>query len=356
MNAPSKHDAFDLRRQLRDPPILPVTLLVPSQVERPAEFLILLLPGFSQLCLSSFTDVFWLANSISGRKLFHWRVVSLDGTSVESASGISVCVSGGLQEAMTLMQLDARGGMMICYGEDVERHGSCRTLGPFLRSHARKDVPLYATGAATWLLAEADLLENTRCTIHWGKRDTLAKTFYNLDVDDALFIRDGPVVTCAGELAALDLAIDLVRERFGDELACDVCNHVTADRRRDGATCQPVSVALRFAGMDAKFVEILALMEANIGRPLSIADISKAVALSRRQIDRLFDQHLSTTPWKHYVTLRLSRAKHLIATTAIPLAEIAAACGFVSVSHFGKCFRDRFSVQPGKLRRCLKRD
>ncbi|PWK76980.1 GlxA family transcriptional regulator [Aminobacter sp. AP02] len=346
MNAPSKHTVFNIgacwsgarAAQPRQP--LP-------QVS--AEFSILLLQGFSQLCLSSLVEPLRVANALAGTELFRWKLVSLDGCSVASASGISVEVSGSCAEAAKTLPFEPQAAMAICAGEGVERHGS-HELRACLRRLARAQLPVYALGTATWLLADAGLLGDIRCTIHWGKMAALSESFYDLAIDDALFVRDGQIVTCAGELAAFDLAIDIVQERCGTELARSICQHVTADRWRDGASCQSVPPGLRYGSTGKKLLRILQLMEKNIEDPLSLEEISSKVSLSRRQIERLFERHLSTTPWQHYLTLRLVKARQLIEATAMPIMDVAVACGFVSSSHFSKSFRDHFKVLPSKLR------
>ncbi|MER9707573.1 GlxA family transcriptional regulator [Mesorhizobium sp. M0204] len=342
MNAPSKRTSFKAESHFREAQTLRGDLT-------PAEFLVLLLPGFSQLCLSSFIDPLRLANSLSGHELFSWRLASLDGQSVASASGISVGVSGGLMDQAQPHQADPRGGILLCAGEGVEGHSS-RGLRAFLRDCARSRVPVYALGTATWLLADAGVLGNSRCTIHWGKMAALSETYYDLNIDDVLFVRGGQFVTCAGELAAFDLAIDVIEDSCSDDLVRDICQHLTADRWRDGESSQSVPPGLRYAGAAKKLLRILQLMEKNVEEPLSLRDISRRAELSRRQIERLFARHLSTTPWQHYLSLRLLKARQLIEMTAMPITDVAIACGFVSASHFSKCFREHFKMSPSRVR------
>lgn len=349
MNAPSKHTVFNVGACW--PGAKAAQRQVPRQLAAQAssEFSILLLQGFSQLCLSSLVEPLQLANALAGTELFRWKLTSLDGHSVASASGITVEVSGSFAEAVKVLPFEPQAAVAILAGEGVERHGS-HEMRAFLRRIARAQLPIYALGTATWLLADAGVLGDIRCTIHWGKMAALSETFYDLAIDDALFVRDGQIVTCAGELAAFDLAIDIVQERCGTELARSICQHVTADRWRDGAACQSVPPGLRYGSTGKKLLRIIQLMEKHLEEPLSLEDIAARVSLSRRQIERLFERHLATTPWQHYLGLRLARARQLIELTAMPIMDIAVACGFVSSSHFSKSFRDHYKVLPSKLR------
>lgn len=349
MNAPSKHTVFSIGA------CWPGAKAAQRQASRQptpqasAEFSILLVPGFSQLCLSSLVEPLRLANALAGTELFRWKLVSLDGLSVASASGISIEVSGGFAEAARALPFEPQAAVAICAGGGVEQHGSLE-LRASLRRLAKAQLPVYALGTATWLLADAGLLGDIRCTIHWSKMAALSETFYDLAIDDALFVRDGQIVTCAGELAAFDLAIDIVQERCGTELARSICQHVTADRWRDGTARQSVPPGLRYGSTGKKLLRIIQLMEKHIEEPLSLEEISERVSLSRRQIERLFERHLATTPWQHYLGLRLAKARQLIELTSMPIMDITVACGFVSSSHFSKSFRDHFQVLPSKLR------
>lgn len=316
----------------------------------PISFLVLLLPNFSQLCLSSFIDPLRLANSLSSSTLFRWQVVSLDGRSVESASGISVEVAGSFDECQESFLLDRRRTLMIFAGEGVKHHNT-DNLRAFVRRCVRTHVPVYALGTATWLLADAGVLSEVRCTIHWGSMAALSETFYGLAIDDALFVRDGHIVTCAGELSAFDLAMVLVEERSGAELVRNICQHAIADRWRNGANFQSAPPGLRYANAGKKLLPIIQIMQKHIDDPITLEEVARRGLLSRRQMERLFVQHLSTTPRRYYLSLRLLKARQLVELTAMPVTDIALACGFFSSSHFSKCFRDHFKLPPSQLRK-----
>ncbi|WP_432283966.1 GlxA family transcriptional regulator [Aminobacter sp. BA135] len=314
-----------------------------------SSFHILLLPGFSQLCLASMIEPLRLANSLSGKRLFCWQLASLDGHPVASASDMSLAVSGNVYAQEGTITACGRSAVLVCAGEGVEHHGTS-DLRNFLRRIHRAAVPIYALGTATWLLAAAKLLDGARCTIHWGKMAALYETFHGLAIDDALFVRDGAIVTCAGEFAAFDLAMELVGQHCDVELVRDICQRLAADRWRDGASAQSMLPGLRFGSAGKKLSRILQLMQTNIEDPLSLQDIAREVSLSRRQIERLFLRHLSTTPRQHYLTLKLRRARQLIEMTEMSVTAIAIACGFTSASHFSKSFKDHFGVLPSVLR------
>lgn len=351
MNAPSKHAAFSIAAPFHD---ADGSVSAGEACKSPvAEFTILVLPGFSQLCLASLVEPLRLANSLTRSTLFSWKIISLDGSAVECASGVSVGVMGSFAEISKTLHPHA--SLVLCAGENVERLADAAVRGT-LRQLLRAKVPIYALGTATWLLADAAVLHNTRCTIHWGRMAALSEQFEDLSVDDALFVRDGQIVTCAGKFAAFDLAIDLVQQRGGTDLASSICQHVAADRWRDGASAQSVPPGLRYGSAGKRLLPIIKLMDANLEDPLSLEEISICLGISRRQIERLFKHHLSRTPFQHYLTLRLAKARQLIELTDMSIMDVAVACGFVSSSHFSKTFRDHVGLLPSELRGTTSRD
>ena len=92
-------------------------------------------------------------------------------------------------------------------------------------------------------------------------------------------------------------------------------------------------------------------MEANLETPLSCAELVRRVGLSARQLQRLFKRYLGETPTRYYMGLRLDRAKQLLQQTSMPILSVGLACGFVSASHFSKCYSEHFGKKPSEERR-----
>ncbi|MER9214353.1 GlxA family transcriptional regulator [Mesorhizobium sp. M0663] len=311
---------------------------------------ILVLPGFSHLALHSYIEPLCIANSLSGDARFRWQLVGLDGCTVMGANGLAVPVD------TTVAALDARGTkggvldqLIIVAGEMIEKH-SPDILNSFLRKMARLGVGISAIGTATWMLARAGLLADIRCTIHWSKLAAFSELFRTARIQDCLFVKEGQYTTCAGELAAFDLAVDFICTHAGEITAQDVCRHATVEGRRSGSNRQTGSSGLAFANVSAKLVAAIKIMEENIEFPLSLASLSNRMELSRRQLERLFKAHIRTTPARYYLNLRVEHSKRLIEGTQLPMIDIAIASGFVSSSHFAKCFKAIHGISPQRLR------
>lgn len=97
-------------------------------------------------------------------------------------------------------------------------------------------------------------------------------------------------------------------------------------------------------------IAALILMEENLGEPIQLQTLAVRIGLSRRQMERLFHNALGYAPERHYLNLRLEHAKLLLTQTSMPVVEVAIACGFVSNSHFARCFRTAGGHSPQKTR------
>lgn len=323
---------------------------VVSLQTKPTVFTVLLFPGFSQLSLSSMIEPLRVANTLLGLEQFRWQLVSIDGQPVKCASGFSIGVDGDFHTERTNVEMSRVPDLMLlCAGEGIEAQCSSE-VSALLRLCVRQKIVIYALGTATWLLAQLGLLNSSRCTIHWNKIPALSETFYGLNVNDALFMRDGPFVTCAGEFAAFDLAIDLLKRRCSPETVAKVCQHVIADRGRAGDAYQYVPPGLQYTGKNEKLIQVIRIMLRNIEMPTALDDIPQQVGLSRRQIERLFQRNLGTTPGQYYMSIRLARARQLLVSTNLSITSVAMACGFSSSSYFSNCFRNEFGLRPHEVR------
>ncbi|MDG4892575.1 helix-turn-helix domain-containing protein [Mesorhizobium sp. WSM4976] len=292
---------------------------------------ILLLPNFSQVCLSTIVEPLRLANALSRRELFRWRLIGLSGDGVDCAGGITVGVRSDVEAEFAAVRSGiAPDAAIVCAGEAVERFCTSSAVSLF-RLYAKRGVTLFGSHTGTWLLAKGGLLAGRRCTIHWKKAVALSEKFDDLTIETASFVRDGAFVTCSGGFAAFDMTIDLIEQECGRELARTVCRYMSAEDTSDGAAS---AASLRLAGTSAKLISATRLMEGNLEEPIPLNTIAGKIGTSRRQLERLFHSFLSSSPSRHYLHLRLSRARQLLDSTDLRVLEIAIACGFESPSHF----------------------
>jgi transcriptional regulator GlxA family with amidase domain len=133
--------------------------------------------------------------------------------------------------------------------------------------------------------------------------------------------------------------------RHGERLQLQLLAHFGLERLRQEHERQSEAAAAR-AGGSAKLAEAVALMQANLGEPLSTEDIAGLVGVSRRQLERLFRQHLDTLPSRWYLEQRLQRAQRLLQQSSQSILQVGLGCGFTSGAHFSNAYRGFFGRTP----------
>ncbi|MEO2039455.1 MAG: helix-turn-helix domain-containing protein, partial [Martelella sp.] len=165
-----------------------------------------------------------------------------------------------------------------------------------------------------------------------------------------LFVIDRNIYTSAGGTASLDMILHLIGREFGEGLVNAICEQALTDRVRLSSERQRLPLSARLGVQNGKVLQIIELMEANLAEPLSLIEIADAVGLSRRQIERLYRQEMGRSPARYYLEIRLDRARRLLAQSTMPIVDVAVACGFVSASHFSKCYREIYHCSPQQER------
>lgn len=306
--------------------------------------LFLLIPDFSMIAFTSAIEPLRIANRLSGRRLYAWRLVSRDGAPVVASNGIAIQVEAGVaaHEPMAAGPLPT---IVLCGGLGSERFKD-PALFAWLRRWNRRGAAIGALCTGAHVLARAGLLDGHRCTIHWENLPGFTEAFPEIEVTADLFEIDRNRFTCSGGTAALDLMLHRIALAHGEDLATRVSEQCILDRIRGPQDRQRMPLRLRLGVHHPKLLRAVELMEANIEEPLSQAALARDVGLSRRQLERLFRRHLARTPAQYYLEVRLERARHLLRQTDLPIMSVACAAGFISASHFTTCYRQLFGKTP----------
>ena len=312
--------------------------------ERPRRFGFLLVPEYSMIAFASAVEPLRMANRLSGRNLYQWRVYTIDGEAVPASNGLRVAPDDAIEKAG---RPDA---MFICGGVNVGRAWD-RALMFWLRRLAQQKIPLGALCTGTYLLAKAELLSGYRSTIHWENMASMREEFPAVVVSPELFEIDRDRYTCSGGTAPLDMMLNLIGRQHGNHLAVAISEEFVCERIRGRNDRQRVPLRLHLGNSQPKLAEAVQLMEANIEEPMSLDEVATHVGLSRRQLERLFQKHLNCVPTRYYMELRLARARQLLLQTGMSIVDVAFSCGFVSAPHFSKCYRDYFRIPPREERR-----
>ncbi|WP_455568475.1 GlxA family transcriptional regulator, partial [Streptomyces lasiicapitis] len=217
--------------------------------------------------------------------------------------------------------------------------------------HARR-VASVCVGAH--VLAAAGLLDGMTATTHWSTAAQLAAEHPSVTVDpDPIFVRTdrGRVWTGAGISACLDLALALVAEDLGEEIALAVARDLVMYLKRQGGQSQ-FSVPLSRPASARRDIDELRLWIADhLDEDLSAEVLAARMCLSERHFARVFKQETGASPAAYVEAARVEVARRLLETTDVPLDRVAAGAGLGSAETLHRSFKRQLATTPAAYRR-----
>lgn len=212
----------------------------------------------------------------------------------------------------------------------------------------------FCTGA--YLLAEAGLLDGRPATTLWSHAERFRERFPLVQLDPGvLYIDDGRVLTSAGNSAAADLALHIVRSDYGAEIANRVARQMVAPPHRRGGQAQYVEAPLGHrAETRDQLAATLEWAMQRLSQPLPVKVLAARSALSPRHFTRQFRQATGTTPHKWLLTQRLTLAQRLLETTSLPIDQVATSAGFGTSAGLRLQFQQAFDTSPAAYRQTFR--
>jgi transcriptional regulator GlxA family with amidase domain len=210
-------------------------------------------------------------------------------------------------------------------------------------------VASVCTGA--FLLAAAGLLDGKRATTHWRACETLAARCPGTTVEpEPIFVRDGNLWTSAGVTAGMDLALALVSEDLGRDVALRVARQLVMYVQRPGGQSQfSAQLAAQAADRDP-LRDLQAWIAEHPDMDHSVEKLAARVAMSPRHFARVFRAEVGATPAVYVEQARVEVARRLLETTSFNVDEVARATGFGTVETFRRAFARRVGTTPTEYR------
>ncbi|EGD57577.1 regulatory protein [Novosphingobium nitrogenifigens DSM 19370] len=302
-----------------------------------------LTPGFALMSYAALIEPFRAANALSDRPVYEWVHISADGAAVEASNGARISTDARVGDRIDCSML------FVFAGGDPRAFRDSASFA-WLRLLARQGVAIAGVSAGPFLMARAGLLQGRRATIHWEHAPAMRAEFPDLTLETGLYVVDGPMITCAGGTAGLDLALALIARDQGRGLAARVGEWFIRTAPRDAAGPQRGDLAERHGTSQRAVLRALELIEARLDQPWSRQDLADRVGLSLRHLERLFEAELGQSMTEAAMGIRLDEAAHRLRTTDGSITEIALDCGFASAAHFSRRYRERFGVPPSQAR------
>jgi transcriptional regulator GlxA family with amidase domain len=316
---------------------------VSSDIHRVA---ILVYDGVTLLDVAGPAEVFTEANR-SGAA-YQIVLVSATGADVTSSGGIRIAVD---DTAASVSDPDT---FLVAGGVVHPRAAVTREQVEAAKMLALRAGRVASICSGAFILCDAGLLDGKHATTHWKITDELAARCPTSHIEpDAIYVRDGTTYTSAGVSAGIDLALALVEEDHGPDLARDVARSLVVYMQRAGGQSQfsaplqgppPRSPGLR---------RIVDLVTADPAGDHSLGELARHLNVSPRHLTRLFQDELSVTPARYVELIRLDMAKALLdqGRTATQAASLA---GFPSYESLRRVFARELSISPAAYQRRFK--
>ena len=228
-----------------------------------------------------------------------------------------------------------------------------RELIDWLRAIAPNARRVVSVCTGAFLAAEAGLLDGCRATTHWAYAETLARQYPAIDVDpEPIFVRSSDKVwTAAGVTAGIDLALALVEEDHGTEIAQTVARWLVLHLRRPGGQTQFAAPVWMPRAKRTPIRDVQESIDAQPGGGHSVADLAKRAAMSPRHFTRVFTDEVGEAPGAYVERIRTEAARRQLEQTDDTVVTIAARCGFGTAETMRRNFVRRIGVSPDQYRR-----
>lgn len=329
-------------------PALPATR---SGRSKPRLVVLLAFDGVEPLDISGPSTVFARANLMRPGTYDLVHAAPATAT-VSTTSGLMLT---GLKPVETLRgKIDT---LLIAGGDEA---GLRRTIfedgmPDWIRSRAPRIRRLGSICSGAFVLAATGLLDGRRAVTHWASCDLLAKLAPSIQVEaDAIYVVDGPFYTSAGVTAGIDLALALVEEDLGREVASRVARDMVLFLRRSGGQSQ-YSVLLAGQASDGdSFADLISWIGEHPGSDLTVGALARRAGMSERTFMRAFLREIGSTPASLVRRMRVDCARRYLEMTVWPMKKVAEKAGFGSEDSLVRAFRSVLGATPETVRAGFK--
>jgi transcriptional regulator GlxA family with amidase domain len=319
---------------------------------QPRTVAILAVPGIQLLDVSGPLDVFAEANAQAGREVYRLRVIAAVPGDIRSSSGARL-VPDGVVGQMRSEPIDT---LLIAGSPNAAQVRLNDTVVNWLRRVAPTTRRYGSVCTGAFFLAAAGLLDGKRVTTHWALAGELAQAYPSIDVDaDAIHVRDGKLRTAAGVTAGLDLALALVEEDLGRDIAKRVASQLVMFFKRPGGQLQFSRKGEAAPSGRSALQQVQRFIAAHPADDHSVDNLAARAGLSPRHFARLFRNEVGMTPAAWVETARVSAARRLLESGRNAPKQVAVQCGFANADTLRRSFAKHVGVTPAEYRRRYER-
>ena len=318
----------------------------------PRTIAILAMPGVQLLDVSGPLDVFAEANAQTGRDVYRLRVIASAPGDIRSSSGARLVPDAVIGH----MRGETIDTLLIAGSPNAAHVRLNDTVVNWLRRAAPEARRYGSVCSGAFFLAAAGLLDGKRVTTHWAVADALAQAYPSVSVEaDAIHVRDGRLRTAAGVTAGLDLALALVEEDLGRDIAKRVASQLVMFFKRPGGQLQFSRKGEAAPSGRSALQQVQRFIAAHPADDHSVETLAARAGLSPRHFARLFRNEVGMTPAAWVENARVSAARRLLETGRNAPKQVAVQCGFANADTLRRSFAKHVGVTPAEYRRRYER-
>ena len=313
----------------------------------PKRLLYVLFPDFQLLDATGPIAAFEIAERMAPGAYSH-RLAAIEPGRVVSSAGVAL-------DAERLGRVSGVDTLIVVGGDGTRRVFRDRKLIGFLQRAAPRVRRVASVCSGALLLARAGLLEGRRATTHWSRARQMQQLYPSVHVEpDSIWVRDGKFWTSAGITAGIDLALALISDDLGPDIARAVARQLVVYAQRPGGQTQH-SQLLDVASPDRRFAQLNTWMRERLDRDLRVDLLAAQVGMSPRNFARAYVADLGITPAKAIERMRVEAARALIESGESSMKVVANQSGFGDVERMRRAFVRLFGAPPASLRRTTAR-
>lgn len=312
---------------------------------------ILAFPGVEVLDITGPFEVFNFANlglirrGITQQTIYNLKILAEEPGPIATLSGLRIIAEDMYDSA------GAEFDTLLIPGGFIEKTLSNQKLIDWIQTMSKKVRRLVSVCTGAFLLAEAGVLDGCRATTHWDFCQQLSKCYPGVKVEpDYIFIKDGHIFTSGGITSGIDLALALLEEDWGRDLALHVARYLVVFLKRPGGQTQFSNYLTTEASHRPDIRELQAWIMEHMHDDLSVETLAQRMAMSPRNFARLFLTETGITPAKFVEMTRIDRARHLLETSDIPVETVAEKTGFKDSERMRRAFIRQMGVNPQNYR------
>ena len=270
---------------------------------------------------------------------------------IATTPGAVASSSGAYLHAAALGSAKAVDTLIVAGGEGTRQAAVCSSTRRFVLRCAQYSRRVASVCSGTYVLAAAGLLDGKSATTHWSVTADFSRRFPKVRLDaDRIYVRDGKVWSSAGITAGIDLALALIGEDLGEDVARRTAQQLVVYHRRPGGQSQ-FSPLLQMERADGRFGKLWDHVRTHLGDRLSIDELARLSCMSPRNFSRAFKEEVGIAPAKAVERLRVDTARADLESGNPGIQQVAAACGFGNPERMRRSFLRVLGAPPSALRR-----